>query len=1123
MTEDLARRILRLPPEKRGLLALRLGARERAHDSIPALPRSPGVNAFPASFAQERIWFLCQLEPGNPFYHDSLLIRMSGALDVGVLEAALNEIVRRHEIVRTKFALNEGQIMQLISRALSLPLTVRDLTSLTSDRQEEEMRRLAAEERASFFDLSQGPLLRVALFRMGPDEHVLSLVMHRIITDAWSWNILLDELGALYGTCLGGASSPLPELPIQYADYALWQRQLLQGESRNALLSYWRRQLAAAPVLLALPTDRPRPVNPTYRGGTWRFLIEAPIVTSLRELARVQGVTLFMVLLAGFQILLARYSREEDVVVGCPIVGRGRTELEPLIGDLGNTLVLRTNLAGDPSVREAIRRVREVCLGAYAHQELPFEKLVEDLQPERSLSHTPLFQLMFIFQNVPGDLRQWPGVELRFVRADRGIARFDLSLFIGETPDGALAAAMEYSKDLFDEPTVARMCAHLHRLLDGVARRPEECVWDLPLMSDEERQHLLVEGDGGRASYLKDRCVHELFEAAETQTPDAVAVVSDGHHVTYADLEARANRLARYLHRHGVAPDVPVGLCLDPSPELGIGMLGILKAGAAYLPLDPLYPRERLRDMLTDARAETVVTQERFADLVAGRGTTVICLDREAGCLARESDSRPDRRASPDNLVYLMYTSGSTGRPKGVAVEHRQLVNYMSAIAQRLGLKPGHAFALVTTVATDLGNTMVFPALCTGGCLHVIGRDQALDAQRLATYIEAAAIDGLKITPSHLAALASAAGRSILPRRWLVLGGEAWRGKWPELMEEGPCVVINHYGPTETTVGVLTHQVEEARGRTSIPIGRPLPNTRVYILDRRGHLAPIGVPGELYVGGAQVARGYVGRPDLSADRFIPDPFGPAAGGRLYRTGDLCRWLPGGVVEFLGRTDDQVKIRGYRVEPREVAAVLREYPGVRDAVVVSLELRGGPALVAYVVPRPGAAVVVEDLLAAARRRMPEHMVPAACVVLPELPLTSQGKVDRRTLPEPPAGSADRAAPVAAARTPVERTVAQIWAEVLHLPRIGLYDNFFALGGHSLLAMQLTARLRDAFRVDLPLRAIFERPDVASLALGIIEAMVKEEDPIKVVQFVEELKAGAMNEPLESEDWSVGEGA
>jgi len=1053
-----------------------------------------GFFVFPASFAQQRLWFLDQLMPGNSFYNMPVVLRLQGQLHVSALEECLLEVVHRHEVLRTTFLMEDEQLMQVIHVTPDFSLQMSDLRGLPASEREEQANQLAREEAMRPFDLAQGPLMRASLLQLDNEEYLLLLTMHHIISDGWSMGVLVREVAVLYEAFAAGKSSPLAELPIQYADFADWQREWMQGAALEQQLAYWRKQLAGTLPVLQLPSDRPRPASQTFRGATHRFTLSKELTRALLELSGREGATLFMTLLAAYQTLLYRYTGQEDITVGSPIANRNMAEIEELIGFFVNTLVLRTDMT-DASFRDLLARVRQAAVDAYANQDVPFEKLVEELQPERNLSYSPLFQVMFVLQNTPMSTLTLPGLMLQMLELDSSTAKFDLTLTMMETPDG-LAGQMQYNSDLFDQATIERMTEHFATLLQSIVGNPDQSISKLPMLSQQERNQLLTEWNATKKqAVVPAQCVHQLFEEQVERTPDAIAVVFEGEQLTYRELNRRANRLAHHLRKMGIGADMMVGLYMERCLEMVVGVLGILKAGGAYLPLDPKFPQDRLAFMLEDAAAPLLLTLERLATSLPEHPAQVICLDAIRDLLEGESDENPANASTSADAMYVIYTSGSTGKPKGVLIEHRQLVNYLYGIMDRLPYGAGTRYAWLQPLAVDASKTLFYLSLTTGGCLHVISEDRALDAYALAAYMEQEGIDWLKLAPSHLAALQSVERpERLMPRQVLMLGGEGSRFEWVrQLQAYAPdCLIVNHYGPTETTVGVLTWQLEQASegGYAVTPLGRPLANAEIYLLD--GHMQPVptGVAGELYIGGDFVAREYLNRPDLTAERFLPNPFSSEAGARFYKSGDVARFLPDGTVEFLGRTDDQVKIRGFRIELGEIQAVLAQHAGVREALIMAREDSSGEKrLVAYVVPeqpvleQESESASISEWRVFVKERLPEHMVPAAFLVLESLPRTRHGKVDRQALPVPEQFETVRNVEYVAPRTAVEEIIAQTFANVLRTEQVGVLDNFFERGGHSLLATQVISRLNLAFAAEIPLRRLFEAPTVAELALVI----------------------------------------
>jgi len=1023
----------------------------------------------PLSFAQERLWFLHRLDPGSTTYNMHVPLRLRGPLDVAALERALGEIVRRHESLRTVFRDVDGLPAQVVAPAAGFALPVDDLSALDDAEREAELRRRVEDAARRPYDLAAGPLFRAALLRLGEEDHALLLGMHHVVSDGWSVGVLFRELSALYAAYREGADSPLPELPVQYADFAAWQRGEPAGRALERQLAYWRERLAGAPALLALPTDRPRPAVQTHRGAYEQLDLPDALPERLRALGRSGGATLYMVLLGAFQSLLTRYAGTEDVVVGTPTAGRTRRETEELIGFFVNTLVLRTDLSGDPAFRELLGRVREATLGAFEHQDVPFERLVAELQPERSLSHSAVTQVMFaVNDGAGGSAAELAGVRVEHAGAEPDTATFDLSLSLTVTPRGLVAGA-RYRTDLFDRATVRRMLEHLGRVLEQVADHPDAPISRLELLGEAERRMVVDEWNRTEAPYPADACVHHLFEAQAERTPDALAVICGGDRLTYRRLDEAANRLARHLAGMGVGPEVRVGLCLERGVEMVVAVLAVLKAGGAYVPLDPASPPERLSYMLADSGVAVLATQVTVrGKLPAVPGIRVVVVEEARARIEAESAAPVDGGAGPGSLAYVIYTSGSTGRPKGVGVEHRGVCNLVPALVRLFGLGPGSHSMLLAPLHFDASAAELFAALCSGAALHVPEPNRLLLGEELVTLLRRDGITHTKFTPSALAALPAG---DLPALATLAVGGEACT---PELVERWGRGrrFINVYGPTEATVRVCAAVcVPEPRAPS---LGAPLPNTRLYVLDGGGRPAPVGVPGELYAGGVQLARGYLGRPGLTAERFVPDPFAAEPGGRLYRTGDRVRWRADGTLEFLGRNDAQVKVRGFRVEPGEVEAALRGHPDVLDCAVVAREDAPGEwRLVAYVSGWADA----EALRVHLRRTLPEYMVPAVFVAMEAFPRTPSGKLDRRALPAPaPAQPARRVEPGAG----LESRIAEIWAELLGVGSVGAEDNFFDLGGHSLLLARLQGRLARELGREVPLVDLFHYPTVRSLA-------------------------------------------
>jgi amino acid adenylation domain-containing protein len=1054
--------------------------------SISAPPIAPVVRngRLPMSFAQQRLWFLDQLAPGASFYNIPAAVRLQGRLDVAAFERSLNEVVRRHEALRTRFVSEEGQPAQSIVPPLPLALPVIDLQEFPQEAREARARLMAAEEAQRPFDLAEGPLLRATLLRLGEEDHVALLTMSHIVSDGWSIGVLMREVAALYEAYSQGRQSPLEELPIQYADYAAWQREWLSGEALETQLAYWKRQLACLPAL-NLPTDHPRPDAQSYLGASQVVALPQPLTEQLKALSQRQGVTLFMTLLAAFQTLLMRYTGQRDVVVGSPIANRGRAEIEGLIGFFVNTLVMRTDLGGDPPFVELLWRVREVALGAYAHQDLPFERLVEELQPERDLSRHPLFQVMMVLQNAPREAVELPGLRLSTLPSESGTTKFDLTLSLAEG-EGGLTGSLEYSTDLFEAETIRRMLGHYQRLLESVVADPHLRLSELELLAEAEREQLLVEWNRTRSDYPREQSIHELFERQVGLAPEQTAVVFEEEQLSYEELNWRANRIANYLRRLGVRPDTRVGVLMERSVEMVVGMLGVLKAGGAYAPLDPAYPEERLAFMIEEAKVQVMLTQERLLRVLPECQCQAVCLDKEWEEIAKQSDENPVNVAGPDNLAYVIYTSGSTGRPKGVAVTHRNVARLVKE-TNYARFDPDEVFLQMAPITFDASTFELWGCLLNGARLVVFPPHKPSLAE-LGQALRRHGVTTLWLTAGLFHQMADDHLESLRGVRQLLAGGDVLSFRHVERVagELKGCQLINGYGPTESATFACCHPVTPSNGKIgqSVPIGRPIANTSVYVLNGQSQPAPVGAAGELHIGGDGLARGYLERPDLTAERFIPHLFSKEPGERLYRTGDLARYLPDGNLEFLGRLDGQVKLRGYRIELGEIEAALREHPRVREAVALARQdSPGEKRLVAYVLCDPEIAAAITELRSHLKRRLPDYMAPSAFMLLDKLPLTPNGKVDRRALPAPDQDRPDVDAAYVAPRTPAEEVIAGIWSQVLGVERVGVYDNFFELGGHSLLATQVISRVRGAFQVEAALRSLFEGPTVAELAQGV----------------------------------------
>ncbi|RKG80159.1 amino acid adenylation domain-containing protein [Corallococcus exercitus] len=1092
-------------------LARRLGAAlqqgRTAGLQVPPLTRAPREDGVPLSFAQQRLWFLDQLEPGSASYNIPMALHLEGVLQVDVLQRALEALVSRHEVLRTSLRTEAGEARQHISPEAQLPLTCVDLSSQPTEAREAEVhRRMDAEARRPF-DLARGPLLRVTLLRLEQDAHVLLFTLHHVISDAWSLGVMVREVATLYEAFAKGEPSPLAELPVQYADYAMWQRRWLRGDALREQLDWWSRRLAGAPAVLELPTDRPRPPRQSFRGARHGFTLSPATARSLHALAQREGATPFMLLLTVFQTLLARYSGQDDISVGSPIAGRRLAELEGLIGFFVNTLVLRTRVNAEASFRELLRQVRDSTLDAYAHQDLPFEHLVEAVSPERDLSVPPLFQVMLVVQNAPVSALRLPELRLRPVEVDSATARFDLTLQFAEGADGFIGS-LEYNTDLFDASTAGRLTEHFQVLLDAALQAPDTRVGRLALLTAPERRQLLTEWNTLQTHFAQQGTLHGHFEAQAARTPHARALTFEDTHLTYGELNARANQLAAWLRARGAGPESRIGLYLERSVELVVGLLAILKAGAAYVPMDPAHPRDRLAFMLEDAGVPLLLTQTSLVPNLPPHSAHVLCLDAEGPALATLPTENVDAGTHEEHLAYVIYTSGSTGRPKGSLVTHANVLRLFSATRPWYDFGEQDVWTLFHSSAFDFTVWELWGALLYGGRLVVVPYWVSRSPGDFHALLQREAVTVLNQTPSAFRQLIqheqSLEKPPPLALRYVIFGGEALDFRslqpWFALHGDSQPRLINMYGITETTVHVTYRPLSarDASGTASV-VGVPIPDLQAFILDASLEPVPVGVPGELYIGGRGLARGYLGRPALTAERFIPHPFSTTPGARLYKTGDRARFRADGQIDYLGRTDFQVKLRGFRIELGEIEAVLEQQPGLRQALVLAREDRAGDKrLVAYVVPAAGHAVDTATLRQELQAKLPEYMVPSAFVTLEALPLTSNGKVDRKALPAPDASaSVTPASAYVAPRTPVEQRLAELWKDVLGVERVGATDSFFELGGHSLLAVQVVSRIRATFGVDLPLRALFEHRDVEALARALeqLGADAREEAPAR----------------------------
>lgn len=1076
-----------LSPAKRALIELKLMKKKaEAGEPKPLISKRPEGAPVPLSFYQQGLWVLSQLMPETSLYHVPKAVRLTGTLDVAALKNTLDHLVERHEALRTTFATTEGVPMQVISERLELALPVIDLSELDEAERELETRRLLREETRRPFDLAHGPLIRALLVRLAEHEHIFLMAMHHIVTDGWSIGVMHREFMDLYEAFSSGQPSPLPELTIQYPDYALWHRQWFQGEVYESQLAYWKNQFKTLPPPLELPTDHARPsiqAHKAFRGSKRKLTLSKELTQKLKALCQKEEATLFMVLLAAYQVLLHRYSGEEDIVVGSPIAGRCLAETESLIGLFVNALALRVDLSGNPSFRELLARVKEVALGAYANQDLPFETLVKEVQPDRTLARNPLFQVMFVLQSESIPTLELPGLTVSHVQVENVVANFDLTLDAVER-NGQLECLLESNADLFDDDRITRLLGHFENLLQGIVSKPQTRISELPLLGEAERHQLLVEWNDTRTDYPAQSSVQALFEEQAKATPDANALMSGDEIVTYRELNRRANQMAHYLIAQGVRAEDRVGICLDRSPALIIAVLGILKAGGAYVPLDPGYPGSRLAFMLEDAAVTLLLTEEQLAASFQDHKVKTICIDRLAAEIAACDETNPRSDTGGGSLAYVMYTSGSTGKPKGVAVTHKNIVRLVKN-TNYANFSSDEVFLQFAPISFDASTFEIWGSLLNGARLALM-TPGAASLDELGRALKRYQVTTLWLTAGLFHLMVDTHLDDLRGLKQLLAGGDVLSAPHVRkvVAELKNCRLINGYGPTENTTFTCCYPVDNpAAINGSVPIGRAISNSYVYVLDKHLNPSPVGIPGELYIGGDGLARGYLNQPELTAAKFINDPFRNGEGTQLYKTGDLVKRRATGELDFLGRIDSQVKVRGYRIELGEVETVLAQHDNVRDAVVIVRADQGDKHLAAYVVPREGTTPTTNDLRVFLSERLPSQMVPSVFVVLEELPLSANGKIDRTALAAIKGNVANYGEAQERCVQPqdkLELKLQRIWERVLAVSPIGMDDNFFELGGHSLLAVRLFAQIEKSLGRNLPLATLFQAPTIRSLA-------------------------------------------
>ncbi|MFN5242778.1 MAG: amino acid adenylation domain-containing protein [Aphanizomenon sp.] len=1102
-----------LTNQKRDLLKLLLNKKGINLQTETILPR-PNSEPAPLSFGQEQLWFLSQIQD-NTTYNLPLALQISGSLNISVLEQVITEIVRRHEILRTNFQQIEGKNLQIIRPEINISLQVINLEQITAKQQLQNVQQLINQETDKIFNLSEDDLFQSTLYQLNQNSYILLLNMHHIISDGWSIGILLQELSTLYGAYLAGNKSPLPDLQIQYADYAIWQKEKFTSEIREKQLNYWKQQLADIPPLLELPTDKPRPPIQSFRGGIWEFSINSNLSQKIRTLTQQSDATLFMIMLAAFVILLYRCSGQDDILIGSPMAGRNRQEIQSLIGYFVNTVVLRTKLTGNPNFREILNQVRQVATDAHNYQDIPYNQVVEVLNPQRNLSYNPVFQILFDLQHSLTDKLQLPGLTLQPFLGEHSTSKFDLSLII-EDRGTELIGAWEYSSDLFTQETISRITENFQTLLNGIVNNPETPINQLPIISAFEQQQILEKWNNTQQDYPESFCIHELLTQQVIKTPDAIAVKFGNQQLTYTQLNQKANQLANYLQNCGVTSEVLVGLYLERSLDILIAILAILKAGGAYLPLDPKYPQTRLTDILNDSQVSIILTQEKLLTSLSSplpRGETpltpyqgkIILLDTDSTIISQQNIETPISAIKPDNLAYVIYTSGSTGKPKGVMITHQNIINHATSIIDKYQINSHDRILQFTTFIFDVAAEEIFPAWLSGATLIICPQEMVTNLIEFSQFLAQESLTVVNLPTPYWQEWVLEIDRKIsqIPDslRLVITGSDQVLPEklalWQKLVTEKRQNIqwINAYGLTETTITSTVYQLPvnyQLNTTHSVPIGRPIANTEIYILDQNLQPVPIGIPGELHIGGAGLARGYLNRKQLTNEKFISNPISSSKSSRLYKTGDLARYLPDGNIEFLGRIDYQVKIRGFRIELGEIEAVLAQHPLVKSSAVIVREIQpGNKQLVAYVVTEDHSNIQ-QDLRSFLKQNLPDYMLPAFFVRLAELPLTPTGKINRRAL------SAlmlelNHETDYILPRNPLEQKLAEIWCQVLGLEKVSVEENFFNLGGHSLATIQIISRIRETLKIDLPLQYLFTEPTIAGLT-KIINQLLQTADHI-----------------------------
>ncbi|GER90128.1 hypothetical protein KDW_42900 [Dictyobacter vulcani] len=1061
---------------------------------------------FPASFGQERLWLLNQLEPENTAYNLLVTLKLKGPLDISALNQSLNALVQRHETLRTSLVMQDGQLMQSIAAELAVPIEQIDRQSIAAEQRDAEMQRWIKKISNRKFKLDQGPLFHATLLQFQPTSAVFFLAIHHSIADGWSLPIIFQELSAYYNAIVTGQPDNLPELTIQYADYAVWQREWLASGELDEQLSYWKETLAGSPALLQLPTDRLRPASQTFHGNSYRFSLPRELTKKIEALGHRNRTTLYMTLMAAFQVLLFRYSGQDDMVIGTPIAGRTRMDLEGIIGLFTNTLALRGDLSGDPTFQELLARVRQSTLDAYSNQEIPLERLVEELQPERNLSYNPLFQVMFILQNTPSDAFKLADLTLTVVKLPSDTAKFDLTLTCWQENDN-LQASLEYNTDLFDESTIQRMAQQLQTLLESIVSDDQVPISRLALLSLEEQQQLIATFTAPTVAYPREKHMHQRFEEQAERVPQSLAIHHGEKRITYQELNQRANQVAHRLQREGIGAGAFVGICVERSAEMLVSILAILKIGGAYVPLDPDYPVHRLEFIIQDSNIALLITQQSILERLQLKETHHLRLDTEQTAIEQESSANLNTSIAAEQPAYLIYTSGSTGNPKGVSVPHAALNNFLHYMQATFQITEQDSVLAISSLSFDISALELFLPLISGACIELVGRQEATDGRLLIKVLKQNNITLIQATASTWQMLISS-GWQGKPNATLLCGGEALPLDLAQKLTARGKALWNVYGPTEATVwATLYHVKKDAR---HISLGQPMDNVQIYILDKQLQLVPAGIPGELYIGGEGLAHGYLNRPDLTATTFRPDPFSKQPGARIYKTGDIVRYSNDQVLEYLGRSDFQVKVRGHRIELGEIEACLERHSEIKQAIVTVREDQSNDQrIVAYL--RTTATLSTAEIRSYLQKDLPAYMIPSAFVILDAWPLTPNGKIDRRALPAPEIEQDDQPEIVLPVNQ-VEEVLVKLWAQLLGLEQVSTNWNFFQLGGHSLLGTQLMIRITEALKVELPLRALFEDPTISGLAQAIEqqigqESKQKKASPVRLTRTAQRL--GSIN--------------